>query len=83
MIQDAMRDGELMGRLLTAPTPVFDEYGLTDEERTVFSNPSSAALKQIGVHPILAMVFMVPRDEQLRKKLTIDPVFLKELKESR
>lgn len=83
MVQDAMRNGELMERLLTDPTPVFHEYGLTEEEQTVFRNPSSVALTQLGVHPILAMVFMVPRDERLRRQLTIDAAFLNKIKEWR
>lgn len=83
MIQDALRNPPLMGRLLTAPESMFDEYKLSDAEKAVFREPSPPALQQLGVHPILAMVYMIPRDEQARKQLTIDPVYLNQLMESR
>ncbi len=81
MLQNALKDRPLMGRLLGADEQVFADYGLTELEKTVFRNPTGAALRKLGVHPILAMVFMIPRDEPLRNKLTISPEHLNRMKE--
>lgn len=82
MIQESLRSPQLMRRLLSDPEPVFTEFGLAAEEAAVFRNPSQERLKSIGVHPILAMVYMIPRDPKAAKQLTIDPVFLSQLKEA-
>lgn len=83
MIQDALRQPALMGRLMMEPEALFDEYKMTESEKTVFREPNPERLQSIGVHPILAMVYMIPRDDQARKRLTIDPAFLNDLMESR
>lgn len=80
MIQDALRNPEAMNRLMSTEESVFDEYRFNEAEKNVFRNPNSDALRAIGVHPVLAMVYMIPRDEAARKMLTVDPMFLDYLK---
>lgn len=82
MIQDALRRPECMRRLMTSPEEVYAEYRLTEEERAVFRQPTREKLRRIGVHPIFAMVFMIPSDEKARKSLTISPELLNRIKEA-
>jgi hypothetical protein len=82
MIQDALRRPECMQRLMTSPEEVFSDYKLNEEERIVFRAPSKEKLRQIGVHPIFAMVYMIPSDEKARKSLTISPELLNRIKEA-
>ncbi|MBV2205694.1 MAG: hypothetical protein KUL87_09755 [Pseudomonas sp.] len=81
MIQDAFRNPAAMERLMNAEESVFEEYRFSEAEKEAFRDPNPAALRAIGVHPILAMVYMIPRDETARKTLTVDPLFLEQLKE--
>lgn len=83
MLQDALRNRAMMGQLFSAPEPIFDEYGLSEKEKLVFRNPDRSALQSLGVHPVLAMVYMIPRDKKAAAQLTIDPVLLNRLMESR
>lgn len=81
MIQDAFRNPALMGRLMQDPESMYADYGLTEEEKAVFRKPSSPELRKIGVHPVFAMVYMIPWDEKVRKTLTISPELLKRIQE--
>lgn len=81
MIQDAMRNPALMGRLMESPEAVFTEYRLSEAEKEVFRAPTAPALRSVGVHPVLAMVYMIPHDESARRQLSMDPVFLDKIKE--
>lgn len=81
MIQDCLKNPELMGRLMGCDPALFDRYELAESERAVFRKPTSAALRGLGIHPILAMVYMIPHDEPLRNKLTISPEHLQRMKE--
>lgn len=81
MIQDCLKNPPMMGQLFGGAPELFDRYQVTERERAVFRKPTSAALRALGLHPILAMIFMIPHDEALRNKLTISPEHLARLKE--
>jgi hypothetical protein len=81
MLQDALKNRPLMGRLVGADEQVFDDYQLTEAEKEVFRKPTGVALRKLGVHPILAMIYMIPHDAPLRNLLMISPEHLARLKE--
>ncbi len=76
LIQDALRDPAKMGALLQQPDGMFSQYGLDEREKATFRNPDAAALIGLGVHPILAMVYMIPFDPAARQKLSVDAKFV-------
>lgn len=81
MIQDCLKNPPKMGRLMGGDPALFDEYQVSDGERAVLRQPTGAALRGLGIHPILAMIYMIPHDEPLRNKLTISPEHLARMKE--
>jgi hypothetical protein len=81
MIQDCLKNPPQMGQLMSGAAELFDRYQVTEAERAVFRKPTGAALRSLGIHPILAMIYMIPHDEPLRNKLTISPEHLQRMKE--
>lgn len=81
MIQDALADPSLFGQLFTDPEPIYQRYGLTEAEKNVFRKPNRPALRQLGIHPILAMIFMIPREPGTEVHMSIAPEHLKRLQE--
>ena len=81
MIQDCLKSPAKMGQLIQCDVSLFDQYQVSESERAVFRKPTGAALRELGVHAILAMIYMIPHDEPLRNKLTISPEHLQRLTE--
>lgn len=79
LIQDALHDPAKMGELIKQPDDLFKEYGLSEQERTALKKPDAGVLIELGVHPILAMVYMIPFDHAVQAKLSVDPKFVTEL----
>jgi hypothetical protein len=57
MIQDLMRDPERAAAFSKEPEPVFEAYGLTEDEKALLRDGSLPALHQLGVHPNLQMKY--------------------------
>lgn len=57
MIQDLMRDPPAAAAFRTQPEPVFQAYGLTEQEKALLRDGSPAALHALGVHPNLQMKY--------------------------
>jgi hypothetical protein len=81
MVQESLRNPAQMGQLISTSEALFDKYQLTEAERVVFRKPTGAALRELGLHPILAMVNMIFHDEKQRDLLTISPEHLARMKE--
>jgi hypothetical protein len=81
MIQDALADPPLFGQLFENPEPVYARYNLSEAEKQVFRQPSRPALRALGIHPILAMIFMIPREPGTEVHMSIAPEHLKRLQE--
>jgi hypothetical protein len=81
MVQESLRNPAQMGQLISTAEELFNKYQLTEKERAVFRRPTGAALRALGLHPILAMVNMIFHDEKQRNLLTISPEHLARLKE--
>lgn len=75
LIQDAFRNPPMMGELLQQPDGLFARYGLNEQEQAAMRKPDPATLVGLGVHPLLAMAYMVPFDAAVREKLSIDAHF--------
>lgn len=81
MLQDALANLPMFGQLFTDPEPIYAQYGLSEAEKAVFRSPNRPALRQLGVHPILAMIFMIPREPGTEVHMSIAPEHLKKLQE--
>jgi hypothetical protein len=81
MIQDCLKSPPQMRRLIGGDPALFEQYRVSESERAVLRKPNGAALRGLGIHPVLAMIYMIPHDEPLRNKLTISPEHLKRMQE--
>lgn len=57
MIQDLMRDATAASAFCSRPEPVFEAYGLTEQEKSLLRDGSLSALHALGVHPNLQMKY--------------------------
>jgi hypothetical protein len=57
LIQDLNRDQALATAFAAEPEAIFAQYELTERERALLRDGSSAALIELGVHPNLQMKF--------------------------
>lgn len=57
LIQDLMRDPVRAAAFRQDPEAIFEQFGLTEEERALLRDGSRAALHRLGVHPNLQMKY--------------------------
>lgn len=57
MIQDLMRNPARAAEFSRDPEPVFEEYGLTEDEKRLLRDGSLPSLHALGVHPNLQMKY--------------------------
>jgi hypothetical protein len=55
LIQDLNRDPKLAATFVSDPEPVFEQYGIAENERQVLRDGAPQALMMLGVHPNLQM----------------------------
>lgn len=79
LVQDALRDPAKMGALVQQPEKLFEQYGLSDQEQATMKQPDARSLIALGMHPILAMVYMIPFDPTAQARLTADRKFIEAL----
>ena len=58
LIQDLNRDAGLVTTFLSDPEPLFQRYGLAENERQLLREGTPDALLKLGVHPNLQMKFL-------------------------
>lgn len=58
LIQDLNANPAAAKRFKEEPESVFDDYGITEGERKLLRDGSSAMLIELGVHPNLQMKFI-------------------------
>ena len=58
LIQDLNRDARLAGAFVSDPEPLFEQYGLLENERQLLREGTPGALMTLGVHPNLQMKFL-------------------------
>lgn len=74
MIQDTCRFEDGIARLRDNPEAVFDEYGLTEEERRAFrSDPpfSMPLMGKIGLHPLLRLHYGLATSDKIVSDMSI------------
>ena len=71
LIQSVCRRPETIARLNEAPEKVFDEFGLSEEERRAFREGSVEAMGGAGVHPILQMHWLMARNPEVMRMMSI------------
>jgi hypothetical protein len=55
LIQDINRDPKLAASFVVDPEPVFEQYGLAENERHTLRECTPQALMTLGIHPNLQM----------------------------
>lgn len=55
LIQDLNRDPKLAASFVADPEPVFQQYGLAENERHTLREGTPQALMTLGIHPNLQM----------------------------
>lgn len=58
LIQDLNRDPRLATAFVSDPEPVFQQYGIAENERQLLREGTPRALLTLGVHPNLQMKFL-------------------------
>jgi hypothetical protein len=58
LIQDLNRDPRLATAFVSDPEPLFEQYGLLENERQLLREGTPRALMTLGVHPNLQMKFL-------------------------
>ena len=71
LIQRMCRRPDTIARLNEDPEKVFDEFGLSEEERRAFREGSVEAMGRVGVHPILQMHWMMARNPEIMQQMSI------------
>jgi 2'-aminobiphenyl-2,3-diol 1,2-dioxygenase small subunit len=71
LVQELFRQPGLLERFRTERTRVYDEYGLTSEERKNLDEGSPPALTEAGVHPILQMHFLLACNPDVARLITV------------
>ncbi|MGH7805562.1 MAG: subunit of meta cleavage enzyme [Candidatus Binatia bacterium] len=71
LIQQVCHFPDKIAELNAAPERVFDEYGLSEEERAAFREGSLEAMGKVGVHPILQMHWMMARNPEVMRMMSI------------
>jgi 2'-aminobiphenyl-2,3-diol 1,2-dioxygenase, small subunit len=71
LIQNLFKEPGLLERLRATPEAVFDDYGLSAEERAAFKDGSPPALAAIGVHPILQMHVLLACNPEVAALITV------------
>ncbi|MBT9462104.1 MAG: subunit of meta cleavage enzyme [Rugosibacter sp.] len=71
LIQNLAKVPGLLDRLTSESQVVFDEYGLTEQERQALSEASPPALASIQVHPILQMLYLIARNPNMAAQVSV------------
>jgi len=71
LIQNLTKVPGLLDRLITETQAVFDEYGLTDQERQALTEASPPALASIDVHPMLQLLYLIARNPGMATQVSI------------
>lgn len=59
MIDALMGNPGKRGKFLSDPTPLFEEFGVPEGERTALREGTREALDRIGVHPSMQFKFLM------------------------
>ncbi len=71
LIQNLTKVPGLLDRLSSEPEIVFNEYGLTDQEKQVLIEASPPALASIQIHPILQMLYLIARNPGMAAQVSV------------
>lgn len=72
LVQELFRQPGLLERFRTERAKVYDEYGITPEERRGLDEGSPPALAEAGVHPILQMHYLLACNPDVAKLITVN-----------
>ena len=71
LIQTMCRNPETIARLNADPEAVFEQFGLSEAERSALRDGSMEAMRSVGAHPILQMHWLMARQPQIMEQMSI------------